>query len=230
MSEPKDIDDLNGLQLIDYQFKDPRWLEQALTHKSFVGEGVSHNEKLEFLGDAVLDLVLAELLLKKFDAEDEGDLSRRRASLVNESELAAVANELGLGPRLRLGRSELISGGDKKPRILASAFEALVGALYLDGGFEAASRVVSRIFSSRLDENLLKSDDKTQFQEAIQSLVKVTPRYRTIAEIGPSHARIFRVAVDVGGEEWAQGEGPSKKVAEQAAARQALEKIKGDAG
>lgn len=211
---------------LDYRFKDVKLLQLSLSHKSFSGAAGSHNEKLEFLGDAVLDLVLAEVLMREFPNDEEGGLSKKRAGLVNEKNLATVAMTLQLGDCLRLGKSEIISAGDKKPRLLASTFEALLGALYLDGGLTPAKSVIENIFLPLIrggdaDRHFTR-DYKTQFQELIQSKEKITPIYQVISQRGPSHARIFTVAVEVAGRVYAEAEGPSKKIAEQEAARLAL--------
>lgn len=215
---------------LGYSFKDKTWLERALTHKSSCYEkgsgGLGHNEVLEFLGDSVLGLSLARLLLEKFPADDEGVLSKKRASLENEAVLARLARDLDLGLLLILGKGERQSGGAERPRLLASALEALVGAVERDGGILEADRVVRRIF-----EPLLSSDDwesgfdqdyKTRFQEIIQKKFSAVPDYRLIAEEGPAHARSFSVELYVRDEKLAVGRGSSKKSAEQDAARQAL--------
>lgn len=212
---------------LGYQFGRPELLTQSLCHKSSsLSDGI-HNEKLEFLGDAVLDLVLAELLMREFPDDEEGGLSKKRAGLVNERTLSQVACELGLGELLRLGKSEIVSAGDKKPRILASSFEALLGAIYTDGGFAPVKAIVESIFLNLIRngdaEQHFARDYKTQFQELIQSREKITPIYQVISQTGPSHAREFTVSVEVSGKAYAQAKGPSKKIAEQEAARLALE-------
>lgn len=210
-------------------FSKPDLLVKALSHKSFSNADDGHNEKLEFLGDAVLDLVLAEMLMREFPNDDEGRLSKKRASLVNERVLAEVATELRLGETLRLGKSEILSNGERKPRLLASCFEALIGAVYLDAGLEPAKKLIEKIFLPRIQsgdaEQNFSQDYKTQYQEMIQAKSKVTPIYQVIEQRGPSHARMFTVIVEVAGVTQAQGEGPSKKAAEQAAAKLALEKL-----
>lgn len=214
---------------LGFIFTNPDLLVKALSHKSFSTATDDHNEKLEFLGDAVLDLVLAETLMREFPADDEGRLSKKRASLVNERVLAEVASELRLGEILRLGKSEILSNGERKPRLLASCFEALLGAAYLDAGLAPVKALIERIFLPRIQagdaEQNFSQDYKTQFQELIQAKNKVTPFYQVIDQKGPSHNRIFTVVVEVSGVAYAQGEGPSKKAAEQAAAKLALEKI-----
>lgn len=213
-------------------FRDVELLQRAVTHKSFAAARDSHNEKLEFLGDAVLDLTLADLLMKRFADNDEGRLSKKRASLVNEKSLARVATSLGLGDHLRLGKSELQSQGALKPRLLASTLEALMGAVYLDQGFEVTRDLVFRLFDSLLEHDDVtedfRSDYKTRFQEAVQARDKVTPVYRLVSEEGPPHARTFRVAVETDGRIWAEAEGGSKKAAEQDAAKTALAMIENE--
>lgn len=216
-------------------FTKPELLTLALTHRSFANEEAggsstvsSDNERLEFLGDAVLDLALSAILMVRFESDSEGALSKKRASLVNEETLSLLALELKLDTMIRLGKGEAKTGGVAKPRILASTFEAVLGACYLDGGFPAAYEVVERIFATRLEEigrSVVdyRSDFKTRLQEKAQDKRKATPIYQTLSESGPDHDKIFEVAVLVAGETLAAGRGKSKKAAEQDAARQALE-------
>jgi len=215
-------------------FCDGKLLVQALTHKSFHNENeeqsVGHNERLEFLGDAVLDLILSDLLMQRFPQLAEGDLSKIRASFVNETVLADMACECGLKEAVRLGKGEVRTGGGNKPRILASAFEAIIGAYYLDAGFQKAFQWVEELFISRLenlDLNLhFSMDYKTRFQELIQERYREAPKYVVIGTEGPEHEKIFYVEVHVVGKVVASGQGQSKKLAEQEAARLALEKLK----
>lgn len=200
---------------------------QALTHKSFSGNGEGHNEKLEFLGDAVLDLAMADLLMRRFPDNDEGRLSKKRASLVNELGLSRVGSHLGLSSYLRLGKSELQSQGAQKPRLIAGCFEALVGAIYLDQGYLVVQAWIEKQFAEILArEDIEKdfiTDFKTRFQELAQATLKQTPVYQVVGEMGPSHARVFVVQVKTENEVWGEASGNSKKVAEQAAAEKALE-------
>ena len=213
------------------QFSNSKLLEQSLIHKSFFIENrdlcEGDNEKLEFLGDAVLDLVVSELLIKKFPLDSEGDLSQKRASLVNEGTLAAIASELELGKFVKLGRGERSAGGDKKPRILASVLEAIVGALFLDSGYPRALEFLSQIFEERVSQLVgvpsNQDDFKTRFQELVQRVSKSTPLYELISESGPDHDKVFVVGVKVDGVLKAEGLGRSKKIAEQMAAKKALE-------
>jgi ribonuclease III len=222
---------LEGLQnLIGYSFKRQDVLLRALTHKSYcfeAGGTTGHNEILEFLGDSVLDLILSEFLMEKFPHDDEGGLSKKRASLVNEPVLAKVALELQLDQYLLLGKGESLSGGLKKPRLLASALEALIGAIFSDSGYEDSRRVVQEFFAKTIDEiNVeadFEADFKTRLQELTQSEKRSTPTYKVSHESGPAHDREFEVEVWVNNGLLAKGKGKSKKAAEQEAARQALE-------
>jgi ribonuclease-3 len=217
--------------LLGHRFADPRLLEEALTHKSFLNEnstaGRRHNERLEFLGDAVLGLCVGHLLMERFPDVREGDLSMIRAQVVNETHLAEVAAQLSLGEWLYLGRGEEQTGGRRKPSLLADACEALLAAVYLDGGFPAAFGVVKKLFDPRFAalEQPGKSDFKTRLQERAQAALRETPRYSVVDAQGPDHEKKFVVAVLVGGKELARGQGRSKKEAEQKAAQAALEKV-----
>lgn len=223
---------------LGHQFTAPELLELALTHKSFSNEqsgGAStvqtDNERLEFLGDAVLDLALSDILMKRFSGDPEGALSKKRASLVNEETLAKVALELKVDGCLRVGRGEAKTGGLQKPRILASAVEAILGAVYQDGGFEPAKTAVDRMFAARLSELEnspvdFELDFKTRLQERAQEIKKSTPSYSVESETGPDHDKTFEVSVRLDGEHLATGLGRSKKAAEQDAAKKALEQLK----
>lgn len=211
---------------LGYEFRDPRLLDAALTHRS---AGGAHNERLEFLGDAVLNCVVAMLLFREFANANEGDLSRFRASLVSGDALAAAAAKLGLGDRLHLGSGELKSGGFRRKSILADGLEAIIGAVYLDGGFEAAQRVVERLIVPRL-ANLPSAtelkDPKTRLQEALQAHGLAVPTYVVESISGKAHSQVFRVsctAQSLG--MTAVGEGPSRRSAEQAAAKAVLDQM-----
>jgi ribonuclease-3 len=226
------MDDYSLLeQRLDYRFKSPDLLRTALTHKSFVNENPAllreDNERLEFLGDAVLDLAVGHLLMDRFPVRSEGDLSKRRASIVNEQGLYEVAARLGLGDWLFLGRGEEQTGGRKKPSLLADACEAVLAAVYLDGGFDAAFGVIKLLFEERLGamEKAGGEDFKTQLQEVVQAKLRQVPRYTVVGESGPDHEKVFEVAVLVGGQELARASGRSKKEAEQRAARLALDAL-----
>jgi len=215
---------------LGHVFRDRALLERALTHRS-VGGASASNERLEFLGDAVLGLVVAELLYREHPQAEEGELSRRRAWLVRESTLARAAAGLGLGELLRLGPGELRSGGHRRASILSDALEALIGAVYLDAGLEAARAVVTRV----LDEPLRRQpqaealkDPKTRLQEWLQARKRPLPQYRVVAVAGEEHARRYTVACEVEGlDEATVGEGSSRRRAEQAAAQAALARLEG---
>jgi ribonuclease-3 len=204
----------------------------ALTHKSFVnehrGEGLQDNERLEFLGDAVIDLAVSQRLMERFPEAREGELSKIRAAVVDEAGLAFMARELDLGPLLRLGRGEELTGGRQKSSLLADAMEAVIAALYLGGGLDPVLSVIGRFLGesfARAAAGTLDRDYKTQFQELAQSRLRSTPRYRVVAEHGPDHSKVFEVELDVRGELFGRGAGRSKKDAEQAAAKLGLDAI-----
>ncbi len=219
-----------------YVFKNLKLLEQALTHKSYRNENttavvaICDNERLEFLGDAVLDLALSEILMRRFPGDQEGGLSKKRASLVNEETLAKLALEVALTDVIRLGKGERQSGGEQKPRILASTFEAVIGAIFLDGGFNNALEVVEKIFDPHLTglEGKIdfQQDFKTRLQEKVQEKYRAIPLYQVENEVGPDHDKQFEVSVRLDGRVLASGQGRSKKSAEQDAARKALEQFK----
>jgi ribonuclease-3 len=213
------------------RFRDIGLLHLALRHSSFTFESpeAGHsNEQLEFLGDAVLALAVSHLLMEAFPQAPEGELSRRRAALVNARQLADVARRLDLGACLLLGRGEKRQAGHEKPSLLADALEAVLAAAYLDGGFGKAQRLVRRWFAPILAQQgpLTWQDPKTELQELTQACHKMSPAYYLLEESGPSHARHFRVEIRLGAITLAQGEGSSKKKAEQLAAARALEKLR----
>ena len=225
--------DLEELQkIIQYQWKDPKLLRQALCHKSYTKEYPKqpHNEKLEFLGDAVLDLAITDLLMKTFKEDNEGSLSRKRASIVNEERLCLLATQKSLGSFLLIGKTEVKNQLQQNPRILASAFEALVGAIYKDSDFDKTYKWLSRIFKPVIDQAFdeydFESDYKSRLQEWVQEEFKLTPSYRVVSEEGPDHARTFEVEIIVGNKSWARAKGPSKKSAAHKAARKVLEQRK----
>jgi len=202
----------------------------AITHKSFVnerrGEALLDNERLEFLGDAVIDLAVSHRLMERFPEAREGDLSKIRASLVDEAALARMARALDLGPLLRLGRGEELTGGREKASLLADALEAVVAAVYLGGGLTPVLGLLDgflREAFERAAAGTLDRDYKTQMQELAQGRARATPRYRVVAERGPDHEKTFEVEVEVRGEVLGRGVGRSKKDAEQGAARSGLE-------
>jgi ribonuclease III len=219
-------------QQIQYFFKNKDFLVESLQHSSWVNENpeknLRDNERLEFLGDAVVNLVVATCLMEKFPDLNEGDLSRIRANLVNETQLAELARDLVLGPYLLLGKGELLTNGREKNSILADAFEAVVAAVYLDGGFEAAFGVVKKCFDPLLIDAVspkLNLDFKSRLQEIVQTRQTEMPEYKIFKENGPDHDKTFHVKIEVFNIV-AIGVGKSKKMAEQDAARTALELLK----
>jgi ribonuclease-3 len=210
---------------IGYRFKDEDLLARALTHRS---HSAAHNERLEFLGDSVVNCAVALALYRKFPALSEGELSRLRASLVSQPSLAAIARRYDFGGALRLGEGELRSGGARRPSMLADAVEALVGAAFLDGGFDAANTVVERLFGDALmniDPDLTGKDAKTRLQEYLQSRRLQLPRYTVTAIRGEAHDQVFEVECEIGelGIR-SHGEGTSRRSAEQEAAQVAYER------
>jgi ribonuclease-3 len=217
---------------VGHRFRDRALLQRALTHSSRANEDLSgatrHNEPLEFLGDAILGFVVAELLHRRAPEGPEGEKTRARARLVSRLHLARHAEELGLGELLRLGRGEERTGGREKRALWADAFEALVAALYLDGGLAAAQRFVARRFGPELDSTraLGERDHKSALQELVQGRGQPAPRYEVVSEEpAAGNRRLFRVRCMVGGRALSVGEGPSKKEAQQQAARAALQAI-----
>lgn len=212
---------------IDHAFTDPSLLQQALTHRSY---GVPHNERLEFVGDAILNCVVALSLFERFPALPEGDLSRVRAHLVNRETLAQVARRLGLGGEIRLGEGEARSGGADRPSILADAMEAVFGAVFLDAGFAAARRTIDAVYADLLrdaDPATLGKDPKTRLQEWLQAQRLPVPEYAIVATTGEAHAQRFAVECRI--PELAivaTGGGGSRRAAEQDAAVQALAAVR----
>lgn len=216
---------------LGYTFRDPALLALALTHKSFENENRrqtgEHNERLEFLGDAVLDLAVSDLLMARWQDYREGELSKIRASLVNETVLCEMARGLGLERKLRLGTGERRTGGHLKPRLLASALEALLGAIFVEAGYECCRQVLDRLYQERLEALDLSThfaqDFKTRLQELVQERFKSTPVYIVAAAEGPDHDKVFSVQVVIQEKVLGTGTGKSKKQAEQEAARWAME-------
>jgi ribonuclease III len=215
-------------QKLGYSFRDASLCETALTHKSWMNEsqesGRTDNERLEFLGDAVLALVTSDLLMKRLPDQPEGELSKSRAAIVNESGLAQVAEILSLGQWIFLGRGEEQAGGRKKRSLLANTFEALLGAIYLDGGFLAAFQVAERQLSPFIADvpAAASKDFKSRLQELAQAKLQTAPTYTVLSEQGPDHAKTFEIAILIGDKEYARAFGHSKKEAQQNAAEQAL--------
>jgi ribonuclease III len=235
-------EDQRLMERLGYQFREPRLLDRALTHSSavpelraargediaFTGSEVQDNERLEFLGDAVLELLTSEFLLIHFPDWSEGQLSKSRARIVNAHSLEIAARSLGLGDYLRLGRGEEKTGGRDKPALLADAFEAVVAAIYLDGGLEPTRDLLKRTVFLQVSENgdrIAESDRKSALQEFLQGKGGQLAEYRLAGESGPDHQKTFLVEVWVKGECLSSAEGSTKKEAEQKAARRALEKL-----
>lgn len=216
---------------LNLPFKNYFLLTRALTHRSYLNENrdaIEDNERLEFLGDAVLDFIVADWLYNNYPEKPEGDLTRLRAALVHTDQLADFAMQLGLGQALRLGKGEIQAGGRERPTLLCDAFEALVGALYLHGGIAAVNDVIfpmlqdvmGVIFKNHLDE-----DTKSRLQEWAQGHGFPSPKYILIAELGPDHSKTFEMEVIIGKEAYGRGVGSSKQIAEKAAAKEALKNL-----
>jgi len=223
--------DLNKLQiLLRTQFTDTAVLLSAITHRSYLNEHREatweHNERLEFLGDAVLELVVTDYLFHKYPEKPEGELTAVRAALVNTVSLAAASEELGVNDYLLMSKGEAKDVGRARQYILANAFEACIGAIYLDQGYEAAKTFIADRLFSKTDEIVRKrlwQDAKSRFQELSQEYASVTPTYETVAQNGPDHDRVFTVGVYLKQELVAEGQGRSKQEAEQQAAERAIE-------
>ena len=225
--EKIDIHELEAKLL--YEFKDKSLLNEALCHSSFVNEQINSslvdNERFEFLGDAVLNLIVGHILMKRFPDLKEGDLSKMRANLVNESQLAEIARTIDLGSYILLGKGEIQTKGKEKNSILADTFEAVIAAIYIDDGFDAVFKIIDNHFATKLNSITISTanrDYKGKLQELVQTTHKVIPSYRVVYESGPDHDKTFNVKVTVC-ELQAEGTGRSKKAAEQDAARKALE-------
>ena len=226
METSKDCRELQ--QILRHRFSTLNLLEEALRHSSYVNEqpdaDMRDNERLEFLGDAVLNLVIGHLLMQTFPHMREGELSRIRANMVNETQLAEIARSIDLGSYLQLGKGELQNNGRDKSSLLANAFEAVVAAVYLDGGLDAATAVIQLHFAELVESAptaAIEQDYKSRLQEEVQSSIREIPQYRVINESGPDHEKIFTVSMSVGRIQ-TQGTGRSKKSAEQDAARNGL--------
>jgi ribonuclease-3 len=221
----------NGVEeMLDITFQDKELLNRALTHRSYAHEAClppgSTNERLEFLGDAVLDVVISDYLYRNHGHLDEGDLTRIRSYLVNMNSLADTARDLGIGEFLFLSREERADGGGDKASIIADALEAIIGAVYLDQGLDASAVLCLRLFGEKLEEAVtgtLDYDYKSRLQEMVVKEAGILPRYR-IREEGPDHCKVFHATVYLGDRRMGKGSGSSKKEAEQEAAREALER------
>lgn len=217
-------------EILGYRFIDIHYLNKALTHKSFAyesGKNIKNNERLEFLGDAVFDLMVSDYMLVKFPKHQEGALSKIRSVVVSEGSLAKIAKNLNLGEFILLGRGEELSGGRNKPSILANALEAVGAAIYLDGGYEKTASVLLQNFSREIDQAASTNnyqDYKSELQERTQVRLNIVPQYRVARDTGPDHDKTFEVNVLINGVAYGFGVGKSKKEAEQQAARSALER------
>ncbi len=224
---PERLENLSVLQRrLGYAFRDVHLLETALTHRSYANEGPRrrpHNERLEFLGDAVLDLVLSEQYFRELPQANEGELSKIRSRLVSASHLAKMAITLEVGAYLQLGKGEISTGGRHKNSLLANALEALIGAVFLDGGYGPVAAFVRKLFDREMDPHL---DFKSQLQEYVQRCRGSLPAYKVLTEEGPEHEKVFEVALEIGGVTVASGLGTSKKSAEQQAAKKGLAKVR----
>lgn len=211
-------------EIVGYTFGEPELLQEALTHKSHAFENGSarHNERLEFLGDSVLAAVVAEHLFVIHPDDDEGRLSKIKAHLVSRATLARWAEDIGLGRFMRLGAGEESTGGRNRPSILSNALEAVMGAVYIDGGYDKAKRFIHRCFLDQT-EKFEESDYKSCLQEIVQKRHKVPPSYQLLETTGPDHDKTFLVRVKIGSRRMGTGKGKTKKEAEQAAAQDALE-------
>ncbi len=219
---------------LGFRFRHRRWLEEALTHRSWLNEhrqtGIIANERLEFLGDAVLELWASDRLFKNYPQKAEGELTNIRANLVCRQSLAHAARRLKLGQFLRLSRGEELNGGRTNEALLENSFEAIIGAIYSDQGLEATFHFLDRQLLEQLhrlaSQRTPLKDAKTQLQEKSQALYKITPRYQLLTSHGPDHKRIFTSAVFLGRKLIGRGQGQNKRQAEEAAAKQALTQLK----
>jgi len=213
---------------LNYHFQNKDLIIEALTHKSY--KKPYNNERLEFLGDAVLDLIVGEFLFEKFPTSDEGILSKIRASLVNESGFTLLAKSLDLGKYIYLSIAEENNNGRTKPSLLSNAFEAIIGAIYLEAGLEVSKEISIRLLNevhTKIDLDSLSKDYKTALQELTQSTHGVTPTYELVSATGPDHKKEFEIAIYLDGKIIASAKGKSKKEAQQKAAKKALEWLKG---
>ena len=225
------IEDLSELEeTIGYEFRNKELLLQALTHSSFANEQKINKkpdyERLEFLGDAVLELVTSSFLYKKYPDKKEGELTRLRASMVCETALAFCAEEIGIKKYLRLGKGEEATGGRNRESIIADVMESIIGAIYLDSGIRRATAHIERFILSDLENKRVFYDSKSALQEYVQAHGKTEIRYEVVGQTGPDHDRSFRVAVFIGNDPKGEGEGKTKKAAEQRAAYEAILQLK----
>jgi len=221
MEEIKKLEDRIG-----YSFKNKKLIIEALTHKSY--KQPYNNERLEFLGDAVLDLIVGQYLFERFLNHDEGKLSKMRASLVNEDGFTRLAEHIGLGDQLFLSNAEENNGGRTKPSLLSNAFEAIIGALYLEAGLDEARKISIKLLEEvhpDISLDTLFKDYKTTLQEMTQALYGTTPEYKLVGSHGPDHKKEFEIAVLIDGKEYARASGKSKKVAQQESAAIAIDML-----
>ena len=230
MAKPRPLEELHSL--LGISFQNAGLLQQALYHRSYLNEApdqqIESNERLEFLGDAILGLVISEKLYRDYPVLSEGHLSQIRALLVRWDALARAAERIGLGGYLKMGRGEELSGGRNRPSNLAGALEALIGAAFLDGGITKARKLVLKLLGPELEKvaaGAVAVDSKSQLQHVVQARWHEIPKYRLISSVGPDHAKTFTVEVVVNSEVLGRGEGRNKKQAELAAASQALETL-----
>lgn len=217
--------------LLKLNFKDTKILQTAFYHRSYLNEvkqDISSNERLEFLGDSVLSLVIAKFLFSKRSTDSEGDLTNLRAYIVKTKSLARAAKELNLGKYLHLSRGEEIGGGRQNPQLLANTYEALLGAIYVDCGFDTVQRVIKETLLTHFEKEITQGppkDAKSSLQETVQERFKESPIYKILQTRGPDHAKQFVVAVYIKGKEMGRGKGASKQIAEEEAATQALQRL-----
>lgn len=229
------MSDLPSLEELEdrlgYRFNNVPLLKEALTHKSFANENrtlnLKDNERLEFLGDAVLDLIISDLLYGQYPEMPEGELSKKRAAIVREETLCGIARGLGLGYLILLGKGEEMSGGRRKNSLLANALEATIAAVYLDGGMERVYEIVRKIFMPLVSAPAVITDFKSELQEICQKEKKGVPKYSLVSERGPDHDKTFEVVLEIGGEIASNGVGKNIKEAEQMAASRALKEVYG---
>lgn len=216
------------LEQLNITFKDLSLLNQAFIHRSYLNEvraGISSNERLEFLGDSVLSLIISSILYNQRGKDNEGDLTNLRAYIVKTKSLAQAASDLNLGKYLKLSKGEDSGGGRQNPQLLANTYEALLGAVFLDQGLEAAKKVLEKTLLPLFDKEIKggpPKDAKSQLQEVVQERLKQSPYYKTLSTRGPDHAKQFLIGVFIGGKETGQGSGSSKQEAEEKAAQDAL--------
>lgn len=230
MLTEKEIKKLNDLEnIIDIQFKDKELLKHSLIHRSYVNEildqKIESNERIEFLGDAVLEIIITEYLFFKYPKRPEGELTSFRAATVNTKSLAKTAQQIDLGKYIYMSKGEKLTGGEERPYILANTFEALLGAIYLDQGFSTAKKFIERVLIPKIEnivDNRLDIDSKSRLQETAQAKLGITPTYKLIEATGPDHNKNFVMSVIIGKHVFGTGEGGNKQEAEENAAEDAL--------